>query len=141
MILGKRWHKETPEVRLHYKELADECKRKHQEKYPNYRYTPRKPNQVKRRAKRSKPAEEANPSVEDLLHVPALPRIPMEQVYHHPPLPADYQAPVRNQEDTYEPRYPAQLYKVNPHTGLNYLGFQNPPGTWEMPNYSSLINH
>lgn len=50
MIIGKKWRAEPEEGKLHFKNLADEFKKKHAEEYPDYQYTPRKPSEKKRRA-------------------------------------------------------------------------------------------
>ncbi|KAL1959620.1 hypothetical protein VTO42DRAFT_1655 [Malbranchea cinnamomea] len=50
VLLGKKWKAETAETKAHFKALADEIKRKHAEKHPNYQYAPRKPSEKKRRA-------------------------------------------------------------------------------------------
>ncbi|KAI9374654.1 high mobility group box domain-containing protein [Aspergillus egyptiacus] len=66
VLLGKQWKAESEDVKLHFKNLAEEFKKKHAEDYPDYQYTPRKPSEKKRRAtsrqspkssKRSIPAE------------------------------------------------------------------------------------
>ncbi|KAL3472665.1 hypothetical protein BJX99DRAFT_272793 [Aspergillus californicus] len=50
VILGKQWKAEPEEAKLHFKNLAEEFKKKHAEEYPDYQYTPRKPSEKKRRA-------------------------------------------------------------------------------------------
>ncbi|KAL4799418.1 hypothetical protein BDV19DRAFT_355089 [Aspergillus venezuelensis] len=50
VILGKQWRAETEEAKLHFKNLAEEFKKKHAEEHPDYQYTPRKPSEKKRRA-------------------------------------------------------------------------------------------
>lgn len=50
-IIAKNWRKETPEVRAHFKSLADELRRRHEIEHPEYRYAPRRPNQIPRRTK------------------------------------------------------------------------------------------
>jgi hypothetical protein len=49
VILGKQWRAEPEEVKLHFKKLAEELKKKHAEEHPDYQYTPRKPSEKKRR--------------------------------------------------------------------------------------------
>ncbi|KAL2814387.1 hypothetical protein BDW59DRAFT_167174 [Aspergillus cavernicola] len=50
VILGKQWKAEAEDVKLHFKNLAEEFKKKHAEEHPDYQYTPRKPSEKKRRA-------------------------------------------------------------------------------------------
>ncbi|KKK24882.1 hypothetical protein ARAM_000112 [Aspergillus rambellii] len=50
IILGKQWKAESEEVKVHFKDLAEEFKKKHAEDHPDYQYTPRKPSEKKRRA-------------------------------------------------------------------------------------------
>lgn len=50
--MGVQWNNESDEVKSHYKALADEAKRQHAQKYPNYQYAPRKPCEKKRRNSR-----------------------------------------------------------------------------------------
>ncbi|OJJ78305.1 hypothetical protein ASPBRDRAFT_167991 [Aspergillus brasiliensis CBS 101740] len=61
VILGKQWKAESEDIRVEFKALADELKRKHAEAHPDYQYTPRKPSEKKRRTssrQNSKPAVE-----------------------------------------------------------------------------------
>ncbi|KAL2853880.1 hypothetical protein BJY01DRAFT_243874 [Aspergillus pseudoustus] len=50
VILGKQWREEPEHVRLDFKSMSEEYKKKHAEEYPDYQYTPRKPSEKKRRA-------------------------------------------------------------------------------------------
>ncbi|KAL6238105.1 hypothetical protein BDW75DRAFT_248004 [Aspergillus navahoensis] len=50
VIIGKKWRAEPEEAKLHFKNLAEEFKKKHAEEHPDYQYTPRKPSEKKRRA-------------------------------------------------------------------------------------------
>ncbi|KAL4885006.1 hypothetical protein BJY04DRAFT_181140 [Aspergillus karnatakaensis] len=64
VILGKQWRAEPEEVKLHFKGLAEEFKKKHAEEHPDYQYTPRKPSERKRRATSrpsSKPTKQSIP--------------------------------------------------------------------------------
>lgn len=47
------WNSESRKVRAEYGDRADALKAEHMLKYPHYKYTPRRPDQVKRRAKRN----------------------------------------------------------------------------------------
>ncbi|KAL4980557.1 hypothetical protein BDW66DRAFT_125508 [Aspergillus desertorum] len=49
VIIGKKWRAEPEEAKLHFKNLAEEFKKKHAEEHPDYQYTPRKPSEKKRR--------------------------------------------------------------------------------------------
>ncbi|PWY79413.1 mating-type HMG-box protein MAT1-2 [Aspergillus sclerotioniger CBS 115572] len=49
VILGKQWKAESEDIRVEFKALADELKRKHAEAHPDYQYTPRRPFEKKRR--------------------------------------------------------------------------------------------
>ncbi|OOF98561.1 hypothetical protein ASPCADRAFT_1991 [Aspergillus carbonarius ITEM 5010] len=49
VILGKQWKAESEDIRVEFKALADELKRKHAEAHPDYQYTPRRPSERKRR--------------------------------------------------------------------------------------------
>ncbi|QSZ31075.1 hypothetical protein DSL72_000636 [Monilinia vaccinii-corymbosi] len=53
-IIAGMWAAETPERRLKYKIRADMLKEAHKKAYPAYKYTPRKPNEKKRRASKKK---------------------------------------------------------------------------------------
>jgi hypothetical protein len=48
--LGKKWKAESAETKAHWKALAEEIKREHAAKHPNYQYAPRKPSEKKRRS-------------------------------------------------------------------------------------------
>ncbi|KAL5356438.1 hypothetical protein BJX96DRAFT_171613 [Aspergillus floccosus] len=50
IILGKQWKSEGDETKLHFRNLAEELKKKHAEDHPDYHYSPRKPSEKKRRA-------------------------------------------------------------------------------------------
>lgn len=49
-ILGRCWNMESRAVRAEYKVRADEVKRLHYEKHPDYQYRPRRPSERRRRA-------------------------------------------------------------------------------------------
>ncbi|KAL4894195.1 mating type protein MAT1-2-1 [Aspergillus ambiguus] len=49
IILGKQWKSEGDETKVHFRNLAEEFKRKHAEDHPDYHYSPRKPSEKKRR--------------------------------------------------------------------------------------------
>lgn len=47
------WNTESPDVRAEYAAKAEALKAQHKLMYPDYKYAPRRPEQVKRRAKRT----------------------------------------------------------------------------------------
>ncbi|RSL88198.1 hypothetical protein CDV31_016119 [Fusarium ambrosium] len=49
-ILGRCWNMESRAIRAEYKVRADEVKRLHYEKHPDYQYRPRRPSERRRRA-------------------------------------------------------------------------------------------
>ncbi|KAE8321092.1 hypothetical protein BDV39DRAFT_197896 [Aspergillus sergii] len=49
IILGKQWKAESEEVKMQFRNMAEELKKKHAEDHPDYHYTPRKPSEKKRR--------------------------------------------------------------------------------------------
>ncbi|KAJ5372202.1 High mobility group superfamily [Penicillium concentricum] len=51
-ILGARWNNETPEVRQQFTRLADDLKKEHAIKHPDYQYAPRRPSERRRRIPR-----------------------------------------------------------------------------------------
>jgi len=51
-IIGKMWKEESEEVKNKYKEKAQEMKRRHKLMYPDYRFSPRKQEEIRRRKKR-----------------------------------------------------------------------------------------
>lgn len=53
-ILGARWNNESLEVREQFTRLADDLKREHAIKHPDYQYAPRRPSERKRRAPRTR---------------------------------------------------------------------------------------
>ncbi|CAG8087708.1 unnamed protein product [Penicillium nalgiovense] len=53
-ILGARWNNETHEVREQFTRLADELKKEHAIKHPDYQYAPRRPSERKRRTPRAR---------------------------------------------------------------------------------------
>ncbi|KGO71276.1 High mobility group, superfamily [Penicillium italicum] len=53
-ILGARWNNESPEVRKQFTRLADDLKREHAIKHPDYQYAPRRPSERKRRTPRAR---------------------------------------------------------------------------------------
>ncbi|KXG45749.1 High mobility group, superfamily [Penicillium griseofulvum] len=50
-ILGARWNNETPEVRHQFTRLANDLKREHAIKHPDYQYAPRRPEDRRRRTR------------------------------------------------------------------------------------------
>lgn len=52
--IGKMWHNEHDKIRQKFVVMADLAKKEHLKKYPNYKYSPRKTNEIKRRVKRNK---------------------------------------------------------------------------------------
>ncbi|CAG8908761.1 unnamed protein product [Penicillium egyptiacum] len=53
-ILGARWNNESPEVREQFTRLADDLKKEHAIKHPDYQYTPRRPSERKHRTPRAR---------------------------------------------------------------------------------------
>ncbi|ORY19972.1 hypothetical protein LY90DRAFT_434987, partial [Neocallimastix californiae] len=47
-IIGKMWKEESEEVKNKYKEKAQEMKRRHKLMYPDYRFSPRKQEEIRR---------------------------------------------------------------------------------------------
>ncbi|ORY30051.1 hypothetical protein LY90DRAFT_82493 [Neocallimastix californiae] len=66
-IIGKMWKEESEEVKNKYKEKAQEMKRRHKLMYPDYRFSPRKQEEIRRRKKRKNvnPAPESTDSKKD----------------------------------------------------------------------------
>jgi len=60
-IIGKMWKNESEEVKNKYKEKAQEMKRRHKLMYPDYRFAPRKQEEIRRRKKR----KNVNPNPEN----------------------------------------------------------------------------
>ncbi|KAJ5780952.1 High mobility group superfamily [Penicillium paradoxum] len=52
-ILGARWNNESPAIREQYTQLADDLKREHAIKHPDYQYAPRRPSERRRRITRN----------------------------------------------------------------------------------------
>ncbi|KAA8652624.1 hypothetical protein EYZ11_012663 [Aspergillus tanneri] len=50
VILGKQWKAEPDDVKVQFRQQAEELKKKHAEEHPDYHYSPRKPSERKRRA-------------------------------------------------------------------------------------------
>jgi hypothetical protein len=50
VLLGKRWKAESTEAKAHWKAKAEQIKREHALKHPDYQYAPRKPSEKKRRS-------------------------------------------------------------------------------------------
>lgn len=55
-MLGEQWSRESAEVKARWKSVADDIKKKHSERFPDYQYQPRKPSEKKRRMTRRKAA-------------------------------------------------------------------------------------
>ncbi|KAJ5801336.1 High mobility group superfamily [Penicillium psychrosexuale] len=53
-ILGARWNNESSEIREQFTRLADDLKREHAIKHPDYQYAPRRPSERKRRTPRTR---------------------------------------------------------------------------------------
>jgi len=51
-VIADKWRNESPEVRAHFKALADELKRQHEVDHPDYQYSPRRPGERRRRQPR-----------------------------------------------------------------------------------------
>jgi hypothetical protein len=50
-IIGKMWQSASPDVKRTYRLKAEEAKREHKEKYPDYKYSPKKPADKKKRGR------------------------------------------------------------------------------------------
>ncbi|ORX85587.1 hypothetical protein BCR32DRAFT_229565 [Anaeromyces robustus] len=61
-IIGKMWKNESEEVKNKYKEKAQEMKRRHKLMYPDYRFAPRKQEEIRRRKKRKNITPESTTS-------------------------------------------------------------------------------
>jgi hypothetical protein len=48
-VISEMWRGERPEIREYYKMLAEEEKAKHRLQYPDYKCSPRKPSDIKKR--------------------------------------------------------------------------------------------
>nr|AQT26490.1 MAT1-2-1 [Valsa mali] len=64
-ILGQQWQNESDEVRARYKAKADQIKMEFMRINPDYKYTPRKSSEVKRRSKRTASTTEATVDTEN----------------------------------------------------------------------------
>ncbi|KAH8802873.1 hypothetical protein F5884DRAFT_488224 [Xylogone sp. PMI_703] len=53
-IISKMWQAESPDIKEHYKKLAEEEKSRHHQQYPTYKCSPRKSSDIKRRKQFSK---------------------------------------------------------------------------------------
>ncbi|KAJ5118605.1 hypothetical protein N7526_010242 [Penicillium atrosanguineum] len=51
-VIAGKWKNESPQVRAHFKDMADEMKRQHEIDHPNYQYCPRRPSERRRRQPR-----------------------------------------------------------------------------------------
>lgn len=51
-IIAQMWRQETEQVRAHWTEMADRLRQQHVNEHPDYRYSPRRPNQINRRRTR-----------------------------------------------------------------------------------------
>ncbi|WYZ45541.1 hypothetical protein EsH8_VIII_000857 [Colletotrichum jinshuiense] len=56
-ILGKAWNNESHEVQERYRSLAKTYKERHNKLHPDYRYTPRKPSEKRRRNRKITPSQ------------------------------------------------------------------------------------
>ncbi|GJC85673.1 MAT+ sexual cell fertilization-promoting factor [Colletotrichum liriopes] len=61
-ILGRAWNAESHEVQERYRALAKAYKERHNKLHPDYRYTPRKPSERRRRSRRSVSAQSTQPA-------------------------------------------------------------------------------
>ncbi|CAG8484882.1 8905_t:CDS:2 [Ambispora gerdemannii] len=50
--VGEMWHKASADEKSHFQQLADAAKMEHMQKYPEYKYRPRRPHEKRRRTKR-----------------------------------------------------------------------------------------
>ncbi|CAG8587787.1 1766_t:CDS:1 [Ambispora leptoticha] len=50
--VGEMWHKASADEKSHFQQLADAAKMEHAQKYPEYKYRPRRPHEKRRRTKR-----------------------------------------------------------------------------------------
>lgn len=57
IVIGQAWRNETQATKDYYANLAIEERKKHAMTYPSYRFTPRKTEEIKRRAKKQKVRE------------------------------------------------------------------------------------
>ncbi|KAM5347070.1 hypothetical protein ACJ41O_010075 [Fusarium nematophilum] len=62
-VLGRCWNMESREVRAKYKDMAEQIKKAHREKHPDYQYKPRRPSEKRRRTKDDDDDEEEPPIV------------------------------------------------------------------------------
>nr|QQL94640.1 MAT1-2-1 protein [Morchella sp. Mes-6] len=88
-IVGQRWRELDPKIREHYKELAANSAREHQVKHPGYKYTPRKPEDVVRRRKRTV-------TVGEHIRNPSIHRSNTEIIPHHSITPYSILTPPHN---------------------------------------------
>ncbi|KAF0530124.1 MATA-HMG [Gigaspora margarita] len=51
--IGDMWHKEPLDVKMKFQVMANIAKLNHMQKYPEYKYRPRRPHEKKRRSKRN----------------------------------------------------------------------------------------
>lgn len=74
--LGQQWQEEDPSTKQHYKDKAEEIKKKHNEQHPTYQYQPRRASEKKRRMTKAKAAmsntsDSPSKSPPDIAHVNA----------------------------------------------------------------------
>ncbi|CAG8678128.1 5202_t:CDS:2 [Gigaspora margarita] len=50
--IGEMWHKEPLDIKMKYQVMADIAKLNHMQKYPEFKYHPRRPDEKKKRSKR-----------------------------------------------------------------------------------------
>ncbi|ROV87084.1 hypothetical protein VSDG_10008 [Cytospora chrysosperma] len=70
-ILGQQWQNESDEVRARYKAKADQIKAEFMRCNPDYKYTPRKSSEVKRRSKRTTSTAEATVATNNNAQAPS----------------------------------------------------------------------
>jgi hypothetical protein len=73
-MLGKQWRSEPEHIKVHFRGLANEIKRKHAEDHPDYQYTPRRQSEKKRRPSRRSSSHDQNIDYQSQHHMilPAL---------------------------------------------------------------------
>lgn len=130
-VVAEMWRNEDVEVKAHYAEMAEEAKRAHSLKYPDYKYRPRKaaPKSAPSLSKaKAGPMQESKVSPRYQPYSASVPHWNQNQTFH---------GATNYPEDYYQ--YDPRAYAAAPQARLGFNPYMA-TYTWQEPSYHSSYN-
>jgi len=94
-LIGKMWREESDAVRAEFERLAEEAKAAHKQKYPNYRYQPKKKEEKEKEKEIQKQQKESKRMAKMARGHQEPQPLPMHPMYAGPSTGAPYYIPLR----------------------------------------------